>query len=205
MRRKSLVDLTFNLMSGDKLGVIGANGAGKTTLLKLICDIMLPDEGTIFRSGRVSNLVDPSFGLEAEQSGWQNILNVLIYRGYSFVKAKEVASSIAGETGLYEKIYDPVFTFSEGMKLRLAFCISTFEPLEILVFDELIGGGDEKFRQYARLRMDELLLSDRVVVIASHDEALIRKICNKAIYLKAGKMKAFGDVDMCYEEYRRYQ
>lgn len=198
----ALSDISFTLHAGDKLGIIGPNGAGKTTLLKVLCQIVPPSSGDLKINGRVSNLIDPSFGFEPELTGWQNIHNILIFRGIKKTEISRAARVIGDETGLGDKLHVPIYSYSEGMKLRLAFCLSTFRADQILVFDELIGGGDEKFRSYAQKKLDQMLRSDRVVVISSHDESIIRKFCNKCLYLSSGKVRAFGKVDTVLDKYK---
>ncbi len=197
-----LKEIALDVYSGEKIGIIGHNGAGKTTLLKLMGGVLPATSGSIMINGTVTNLIDPAFGLDLEQTGAENIRNCLIYRGFSFKEAKESLEKIVNDTKLGDKIYSPVYSYSAGMMLRLSFCIAIYAPEDILIMDEVIGGGDRFFQEYAQAKIDKLFASGRVVILSSHNLDLIEKYCDKAVLMERGEIIGYGSVSKMIQIYK---
>lgn len=199
---KALNDITVSFKHGERIGLIGRNGSGKSTLLRLLATIYEPTRGDIKISGKISPMLDFVSGVEAEFTGYENIYTRGILLGLSSKEIKQQIESIAELTGLGDYLSMPVRTYSSGMKIRLAFAISTSIKPEILLIDEVFGAGDNDFMNKARERMISLLDQSSIVVMATHAEPLIREFCNKALLLENGSIKFFGDVDQALEIYK---
>jgi len=191
----ALRDISFSVQHGDRIGLIGPNGAGKSTLLRVLAGIYEPTGGSVRCDGQVVPLFNPSLGMEPEATGHQNIRlrGLLLGLRPQEIEAKRTEIGAFTELGNYLDM--PVRTYSSGMALRLAFAISTCFVPEILLLDEWIGAGDAHFVEKAERRMQEVVAQSSIVVIASHSNDLIRRFCNKALYIEAGRVKAEGSVD----------
>jgi len=191
----ALRDVSFSVQHGDRIGLIGPNGAGKSTLLRVLAGIYEPTGGSVRCDGQVVPLFNPSLGMEPEATGHQNIRlrGLLLGLRPQEIEAKRTEIGAFTELGNYLDM--PVRTYSSGMALRLAFAISTCFVPEILLLDEWIGAGDAHFVEKAERRMQEVVAQSSIVVIASHSNDLIRRFCNKALYIEAGRVKAEGSVD----------
>ena len=141
--------------------------------------------------------------MDPEATGWQNIVFRCVFLGLTFAEARALAPSIGEfcELGAYLDL--PVRTYSTGMFLRLAFAISTSVQPDIVVMDEMIGAGDQNFIEKAQKRIGDLLERTRILVLASHSQAIIRSFCNKVLWLDHGQVKMFGPVDDVLLAYER--
>lgn len=185
--------LSINFCKGDRVGLIGHNGAGKSTLLKLLAGIYHPSEGKLDINGHIASLLDIMMGMEQESTGYENIVMRGMLNGLTRKEIKRKQTEIAEFTGLGDYLAMPVRTYSAGMQVRLAFAIATSVYSEILLLDEVVGAGDNEFLEKAKARMNDLINQSDIVVLASHDPAMIRSICNKVLWLNAGSLVYFGD------------
>lgn len=192
---RGLSAISLKISEGDRVGLIGRNGAGKTTLLRVLSGIYEPTEGDISLSGGVSSLTDIMLGMDSDSTGYENILKRSMFLGIPRSALKELVSDIEKFTELGEYLNLPVRTYSTGMLLRLAFAISTAIRPDILIMDEMIGAGDQHFRDKAKARIDSMLNNVKILVIASHDNGIIKNFCNRAILLNEGSVVADGDVE----------
>lgn len=192
---QALSDITFSLEDGDRLGIIGHNGAGKTTLLKVLAGVYEPDRGRIEISGQVSSMVDSNLGLDNELSGRENVFTMGRIRGYTTKQIMNMMPEIIDFTDLGQFIDLPLKTYSAGMRTRLIFAVATSREPEILLMDEWIGAGDKSFYDKAAARLNNMLHKSRVIVLASHNYNLIKRMCNKLLVMDAGKQIYFGDID----------
>jgi ABC-type polysaccharide/polyol phosphate transport system ATPase subunit len=200
----ALSDINFALQEGDRLGLIGHNGAGKSTLLKVLAGIYEPDSGHISVNGRISSMIDIALGLDAELTGRENILNMGRMRGFTLKEVLRRIPDIVEFSDLGQFIELPIKTFSAGMTTRLVFAVATSLDPDILLMDEWIGAGDAGFVHKAVDRLNDILVRSRVIVLASHNHALIKEICNKLLVLDGGKQVFFGDIgEWDFEEYKR--
>lgn len=191
-RVDALQDISFRLEDGDRLGIVGNNGSGKTTLLRLLSGVYSPTEGTLTSTGKVSSLLDISFGIERDLTGRESILLRTSLLGLSRKKVIRKLDEIISFSGLGEFIDMPTRTYSSGMFVRLAFSIATVLEPEILIMDEWLSVGDSSFRSKAQERLQSLVNSTSIVVIASHSRDLIERACDRVLLLKAGRIELDG-------------
>lgn len=199
---RALERISLKLVDGDRLGILGHNGAGKSTLLRVLAGVYVPSSGVVVIEGRVSPLFYASPGLDAEDTGYENIVTCGLFLGMSREEIERKTPEIAEFSELGEYLDLPVRTYSAGMVTRLGFAIATAIDPEILLLDEGLGAGDARFAARAKDRVDALVARTHVLVLASHSEALIRSLCNRAVLLEAGRIVAMGGVDEVIETYR---
>lgn len=198
----ALRDISLDLRPGDRVGLIGRNGAGKTTLLRVLSGAYEPTAGSIDIKGSVSALTDLMLGMDIEASGYENIVLRGVILGMTRRQAEQLIPEVEAFTELGKYLHLPVSAYSQGMRLRLAFAISTSVTPDILLMDEMIGAGDAKFIEKARARLHGLMNRVSILVIASHNESIIKQFCNKAILLSHGRVELSGDVSRCLQRYK---
>src|SRR6516225_2217238 len=198
---RALENITLDLKDGDRLGLVGHNGAGKTTLLRVISGVYPPVSGKVEVLGILASYTDMALGMDPEATGWQNIIFRCVFMGMTFSEARAASPSIAEFSELGEYLDLPVRTYSTGMFVRLAFAISTSIYPDIVVMDEMIGAGDQQFIQKAQRRIEEMLSKSKILVIASHDIHIVRSMCNVAVWLAKGEIKASGKTDTILNRY----
>lgn len=182
----ALEDINFTFEEGSRVGIIGHNGSGKTTLLRVLSGIYTPVIGQLVVRGRIASLLDVSMGLDPDATGFENIYLRGILDGLKPVRIRSKIDEIAEFTELGEYLNLPVRTYSSGMMLRLAFAISTSVEADILIMDEWLSVGDQSFSIKASKRLDELIGKTSILVVASHDNSLLNRICNRKIQLEHG-------------------
>ena len=184
----ALDDLSFSFEEGSRVGLWGHNGSGKTTLLRVLAGIYAPVKGRLVVRGRIASLLDVSMGLDPDATGFENIYLRGILDGMRPARIRSKIDEIADFTELGEYLNLPVRTYSSGMMLRLAFAISTSVEADILIMDEWLSVGDQGFSAKATQRLDELVGNASILVVATHDQNLIDRICNRKIILEHGKI-----------------
>ncbi len=198
---RALDDVSLDIEQGSVIGLVGPNGAGKSTLLRVIAGIIPPDEGMVVTKGRVDLLAGVGAGMQQNLSGIENIeLSASIY-GLSKEEISERTEEIIEFSGVGDFIYQPVRTFSSGMKARLGFSISALISPEILLIDEVFSVGDGEFSAKSKEKLLSLIKSGATVVIVSHNMGAIKELCNKAYYMEKGKIESDGSVDSALEMY----
>jgi ABC-type polysaccharide/polyol phosphate transport system ATPase subunit len=197
----ALNNVNFTLTDGQRLAIVGHNGAGKSTLLRLLAGVYVPTSGTRTVDGRVSSMLDIGVGIEPDSSGRENIL----FRGYlqrqTPAELRRRAPEIAEFSELGEFLDVPVRCYSSGMMVRLAFSIATSIEPEILLIDEIFSAGDAGFQKKAADRMTNLMSKARIIVMASHDVATLRSLCNIAIWMDHGRVRMMGDAKEVIDAY----
>lgn len=191
----ALRDVTLRLGAGDRVGLIGGNGAGKTTLLRALSGVYEPTQGELECSGRVAALTDIMLGMDVDATGYDNIIMRGIVMGLTRREAAGLIPSVEAFTQLGEHLQLPVRTYSQGMLLRLAFAVSTSVVPDILLMDEMIGAGDARFFAQAKERINGLIEQVSILVLASHNEVILKSFCNRALVLKDGSIVMDGSVD----------
>jgi len=197
----ALRNINLHIGDGDRVGLVGHNGAGKSTLLRVLANVYPPSSGRMALRGRISSLFNPALGMDADDSGLENIWTIGLFLG---MKPKEIAAKIddiSEFTELGEFLNFPVRTYSTGMQLRLSFAIATALDPEILLLDEGIGAGDARFAAKAEQRVTGLIQRTRALVLASHSDDMIRTMCNRAILMSGGGIVAEGPVDEILHRY----
>jgi ABC-2 type transport system ATP-binding protein/lipopolysaccharide transport system ATP-binding protein len=202
---QALRDVTANFEHGDRVGLVGRNGAGKTTLLRVLAGVYEPTHGRVSKQGQVAPLFDVALGMDLEGTGYENILLRGLMLGLSRKQIRERTDEIVQFTELGDYLSVPLRTYSSGMMLRLAFAVSTSIEPEILLMDEWIGVGDAHFITKAEVRLQGLVDRAGIMVIASHSNALIRKVCNKALLMDQGRVVATGGAEEVLAQYEAMQ
>lgn len=195
--------ISFSLMPGERIGLIGANGAGKSTLLRVLAGIYVPSEGTVAVHGTARGLFDISLGMHMDATGLENIYLRGLQMGLSLKQTKAHAEEVMDFAELGDAIIKPLSTYSTGMRLRLAFAISTMIAPDILFLDEWIGAGDAHFNDKAKARMDTLVERSRGLIIASHNVGLMKSLCTRGLVLQKGKLIFNGPIDESLERYKQ--
>lgn len=198
---RALEEVNLRFERGDRIGLIGPNGAGKSTLLRALAGIYPPTAGEITREGRVVPLLDISLGMDENSTGRQNIRLRGLLLGMSDAEIREKQEDIAEFCELGDYLDLPIRTYSSGMRVRLAFAVSTAVDAEILLLDEVMGVGDASFMHKAEARLADLRSRAEIVVLAMHSNSEIRRVCNKALWMERGHVRAFGAVEEVVSQY----
>jgi len=198
---RALDHLSLTLEPGDRLALLGHNGAGKTTLLRVMAKLYPPTHGRVTVQGRVAPLLNLSFGLDMDSTGYDNIFIRGLFLGMSKAELRKKADTIAEFSELGDFLDLPMRTYSSGMRARLAFAISTHVETDILLLDEVVATGDARFFKKANERLESFARESKILVLASHSNKVLREICNKALLLEHGRLKAFGAIDEVIETY----
>jgi ABC-type polysaccharide/polyol phosphate transport system ATPase subunit len=179
-------NVSLEIKSGDRLGIIGLNGAGKSTLLKTIAGIYTPHRGRIEVNGRITPLMELGAGFDPEQTGRDNIFLNGALLGFPPAEMKEKVQAILEFSELGEFIELPVKYYSSGMYGRLAFSIATMMEPEILLIDEVFATGDDHFVEKSTQRILQLVEQSQIVVVVSHRLEQIKLLCNRVIIMDKG-------------------
>ncbi|MBK3734752.1 ABC-2 type transport system ATP-binding protein/lipopolysaccharide transport system ATP-binding protein [Azospirillum brasilense] len=201
---KALSNFSLTLEHGDRVGLIGGNGAGKTTLLRVLAGVYEPTAGRIRVEGRVTPLFDLGLGLDMDASGYDNIRMRAAYFGIDAEEVERKMDDIAAFTELGDYLNLPVRTYSAGMTLRLAFAAATSVDPEILLMDEWLAVSDTKFLEKAQRRAEGFVSRSSIMVVASHVEEVLKRLCNKVLWLERGSVQRFGPVDEVLAEYHAH-
>lgn len=197
-------NVSLEMNSGDRIGIVGHNGAGKSTLLKAICKIYSPSSGKIQVEGKIAPLLEIGAGFHPEFTGRENIyLNGSIL-GYSNDELRSLENGIISFAEIEEFIDTPVKYYSTGMYTRLAFSVATAMKPEILILDEVFAGGDAAFVLKATERIKSLIDAAKIIVFVSHDISIISRFCNRVIWLDHGQVKLDGEADFVINKYIDY-
>ena len=189
---EALRNVSFTLNTGDRLGFIGSNGAGKTTLLRTMAGIYEPAAGRMVIDGAVTALLDPGQGMNFELTGNENIRMRALFNGYTDAQIKILQEDVAQFSELGDFLSLPVRTYSSGMIVRLGFALATAIHPQILLMDEWILAGDAAFLGKARERLETMVGSAEILVLSSHNAAILMQWCNRLIWMDAGRVHADG-------------
>jgi ABC-type polysaccharide/polyol phosphate transport system ATPase subunit len=198
----ALKDISFEAHDGDRIALIGNNGAGKSTLLRVVSDVYPVTSGTVQVVGDVSPMFDATLGMSMDATGIENIWICGRLWGLSPTQIKNSLDDISDFTELGDYLNVPVRTYSSGMMLRLAFAIATVRDPEILLLDEVVGVGDASFFEKAFNRLQGIIRRSQILLLASHSDAILRVVCDKAIWLDHGKLVQYGEFEEVVAAYR---
>lgn len=201
---RAVNDVSFSVSKGEILGIVGRNGSGKTTLLRSIAGIFQPDEGTIDTKGNRVSLMAIGIGFNPNNTGRENILKSGMLLGCSLPYVKERMDEIIEFSELGDFIDRPVRTYSSGMYSKLSFAVTAILDTDIMLVDEVLSVGDERFRKKSYKKMEELMLSDRTVLIVSHATDTLKKFCNKVLWINDGKYMMLGETEEVLAEYDKF-
>ena len=194
-----LKDVSISISKGERVGIVGRNGSGKSTLLRVLGGIYSPTSGHLDVNGKVSSLFNINLGIQPDSTGRQNIVLRGLVKGWSHREIRENMDDIVSFSGLEEFIDLPIRTYSDGMRMRLLFAIATSLAPEILLLDEWIGAGDSNFQEKAAERMNGLVDKAGITVIASHNRGLLQRVCDRALWLDGGVVRADGPIADVFE------
>lgn len=198
-------DVFFDVMPGDRIGIIGRNGAGKSTLLKLLSRITEPSKGKITMRGRVASLLEVGTGFHPELTGRENIFLNGAVLGMTRSEVKRKFDEIVAFAGVEKFLDTPVKRYSSGMYVRLAFSVAAHLEPEVLVVDEVLAVGDAAFQRKCLGKMKEVSTEHgRTVLFVSHNMEAIRSICNKVVCLSEGSIAFSGGTDAGIGHYLQY-
>lgn len=194
-------DVSFDLERGEALGLVGDNGAGKTTLLAMLAGAATPSAGSLDVQGRVGSILELGAGLHGEFSGRENIYLAGQAQG---LRPDEVAAEVDGIIDFSELgdfIDQPVRTYSSGMFLRLAFSVATAVQPDVLVVDEALAVGDQRFQAKCAERIDAFVRRGGTLVFCSHNLYQVKKLCRRALWLDRGRVEQAGSASEVCDAY----
>ena len=197
----ALSDLSFEVARGETVGIIGRNGSGKSTLLQLIAGTLTPTTGAVDVRGRVAALLELGSGFNPEFSGRENVFLNGAILGLARSEIDARLPSIVAFSGLEEFIDRPAKTYSSGMMMRLAFSVAVNVEPDVLIVDEALAVGDTAFQLKCVERLERLTRSGVTLLFVSHDTALVKSFCRRALYLERGRLKAEGRPEVITELY----
>lgn len=189
---RALNGVSFSVEENERIGLIGRNGAGKTTLLRTVGGFCEPERGKLHVGGECTTLLGMSGGMDVERTGYENIHFMGMLWGLTKRQIQAIIPDIEEFTELGEHLDLPVRTYSAGMVVRLGFAIITAVQPEILLVDEIIGGGDTFFIHKARERAVSFYHRSKVLMLASHSGDIIRELCTRVLLLEEGRIVADG-------------
>ena len=199
-----LQDISFSVLEGRSLGIIGNNGAGKSTLMKLLVGTLQPSRGSISIKGQVAALLELGAGFHPEFSGRRNIhLNAALL-GVPDDDIQALEQEIIEFSELADFIDRPVKTYSSGMYVRLAFSIATMVRPDVLVIDEALSVGDIAFQKKCVERMNEFRQQNKTMIFCSHSMYHVQELCDTAIWLEKGRIREIGDSHSVVANYENY-
>src|SRR5688572_20816849 len=198
----ALRDISYDIPEGSTVGLIGANGSGKTTLLKIIGGILRPTDGRVVTQGRIAALLELGAGFHPELTGRENVyLNASIL-GLSRHETDLYFDEIVAFAELEDFIDSQVKYYSSGMFVRLGFAVAVHVDPGILLIDEVLAVGDEAFQRKCLRRVRELQHEGRTIVFVTHAVQQVAQICDGAVMLDHGRVRAIGNVADVVKEYR---
>ena len=199
----ALRDVTFDVMPGEAVGLIGANGGGKSTLLKMIAGVLLPDHGSVRVRGGVAPLIELTGGFIGELSARENVYLAGGLHGLRKEQIDERFDDIVEFAGpqVRDALDMPFRHFSSGMQVRLGFAVITTLDEPIVLVDEVLAVGDRAFREKCYVRMEEMLSGGRTLFLVSHSEGDLRRFARRGLYLKSGQLVGDGPVDEVIDQY----
>ena len=189
----ALRDVTFEVPVGSTFGLIGSNGSGKSTLLKCLANIYYPNEGSITHFGRIAAMLEVGSGFHSELSGRENIFLNGSILGMSKREVLRKYDEIVDFSGVEKFIDQPVKNYSSGMYVRLGFAIAINVDPEILIVDEVLAVGDAEFQEKCFEKFRDFRRSGRTVILVSHAMSSVRQLCDRAVWLEQGTLRAAGD------------
>ncbi len=195
-------DLSIELPRGKALGVVGSNGAGKSTLLRLVSGVIKPDVGQIRTNGRIGGLLGVGVGFHFELTGRENVMVNGVIAGMTKNEVRECMDDIIRFSELEHVIDDPLRTYSSGMRMRLGFSVVAHTNPDILLIDEVLAVGDQKFQKKCVERIRQFKSTQSTILLVSHSPDQIRSVCDEALWINNGQRVMYGEVDEVLHAYK---
>lgn len=200
---RALDNISFDIKRGDVFGIVGTNGSGKSTLLKIIAGVLEPSEGTCTISGSIAPLIELGAGFDLELTARENIYLNGALLGYSHAYIDKHFDEIVDFAEISNFLDMPMKNYSSGMVARVAFAVATVVVPDILIVDEVLSVGDFMFQQKCERKIESLIKNHQVtVLIVSHSTDQIERLCNKAVWIEKGHLRAIGDAARVGQLYR---
>lgn len=196
--------INFKIKKGETIGIIGDNGAGKSTLLKIIAGIIFPDRGKIEVKGKVAPFIELGAGFDLNYTAENNVFLYGTLLGLSRKKINNRIDEIFKFAELESFRKMKYKNLSSGMKIRLAFAIAIQMDPDIILIDEIITVGDQRFKTKSSNKIKEFIQRNKTVIYVSHNLNMIRKLCDNAIWLYNGKINSYGKSKDVINDYKEY-
>lgn len=197
----ALRDISLTIPKGDSFALIGSNGSGKSTLLKIISGILTPTTGRVEINGSIAPLIELGAGFDMELTGRENIFLNGAVLGHSKKMMLEKYDKIMDFSELKEFEDVPVKNYSSGMLARLGFSIATIVKPDILIVDEILAVGDQAFQNKCHKRMEDMMSGGTTVILVSHSEADVKRICKHAAWINKSRLMFVGDSEKALKKY----
>lgn len=202
-RKQILKGIDLHLEPRSRVALIGANGAGKSSLLSIIAGLIRPDRGRVIRQpGLRTMLLTLGSGFDMRLTGRMNAELAAIFLGATPKQARAVMGEIFAFAELEEYIDTPLSAYSTGMRARLSFAVSQVVETDLLLIDEMLGVGDERFQERSQQALNERICGDQTVVIVSHNLRVLSTLCDRGIWVSQGQIRQEGTIDEVIEAYR---
>ena len=201
---EAVKDVDLKVEAGERIGVIGRNGAGKSTLFRVISRVLPPSDGRVRVEGRVAPILELGLGFHGELTGRENVMLQSALLGYSRAETRQRLDRIVEWAELQDFIDAPTRTYSTGMSARLAFAVATDVDPDILLVDEALAVGDERFQRKCHDRMETLRGRGKTFMLVSHSLNTIRENCDRVVWLHYGRVVRDGDAATVTDAYHQW-
>ena len=199
----ALRGISFRVEAGESIGIIGVNGSGKSTLSNIIAGIIPPTTGQVKVNGEVS-IISISSGLKNALTGLENIKLKLLMSGYTDTQIEDLIEDIILFSELGEQIYQPIKSYSSGMRSRLGFSIMVHMNPDIMIVDEALAVGDATFKQKCEAKIAAFKKQGKTFVLVSHNLREIERLCEKAVWIHRGELRQFGESKKVVDDFKGY-
>ena len=199
----ALKDVSFEIKKGETVGIIGRNGSGKSTLLQMICGTLNPTSGSVQTNGRIAALLELGSGFNPEFTGRENVYMNAAVLGLSLDEVDRRFDDIAAFADIGQFIEQPVKTYSSGMMVRLAFAVQAAVDPDILIVDEALAVGDEKFQRKCYARLEDLKSRGTSILFVSHSTTSIIELCDRCLLLDHGERLMCGPAPKAITAYQK--
>ena len=201
---EALHAIDLSISAGERVGLIGRNGAGKSTLFRVISRVLPPAEGRVYVAGRIAPILELGLGFHGELTGRENVMLQGALLGFSRAETRRRLDRIVEWAELQDFIDAPIRTFSTGMAARLAFAVATDVDPDILLVDEALSVGDEKFQRKCHERMEGLVARGKTFMLVSHSPSQIRDNCERVLWLHHGRIVLDGPAEAVADAYHQW-
>lgn len=196
-----LKGISFDVMPGECVAVVGRNGAGKSTLLSLLARVYKPTSGRITIRGRIAPLLELGAGFHPDLTGYENITFNAVILGLTRKQVEERIDQIIEFSELRDHIHAPTRTYSSGMLARLGFAVAVHVDADVLIVDEVLAVGDYEFERKCYAKIEEFRSNGGTILFVSHNMTAIRRIADRCVWLHQGHIRLSGDVEEVIEAY----